>query len=149
MAASDDRCSVGSEDAVIRLLMEEYKSLRAEVTQRVAERTQLIVVAGGVAAILTAVGGLSFRTPHLYVAIAIVLFAVVWGLIGSRDMMLLGAHLVRLENRINLLAERAYGAPAVLTWERWISLEQGRRMSRLPWTPWRRRLRRRSTFDET
>ncbi|MFI6283332.1 hypothetical protein ACIBCM_01020 [Streptomyces sp. NPDC051018] len=109
--------TTGKEAEVIQLLLEEYRALRAEITQRVTERVQIVAAAGVGAVILTAAGGFSFGKPHLYAAFGVVLFALAWSRKGARDMAELGRHVRGLEIRINALAAEAYGVGDVLSWE--------------------------------
>jgi hypothetical protein len=110
-------CTPGAEDQVIQLLLEEYRALRGEVTQRVAERWQIAAIVGVVAAIMTAADGLSFRKPLPYAALLVAVVALGWWRQGNLAMRSLGDQLHTLESRINELAARAYGTSAVLTWE--------------------------------
>lgn len=132
MTESDELCTTGHERGVIELLLEEYKALRSEINQRVAERVRLTAAAGAIALILTATGNFPVGR-HLYTAAALVAFVTIWALWGLRRTIELGAHLARLEDRINALSMRAYGAPNVFTWEHWMAAKRRRRTERWRW----------------
>lgn len=110
----------------IATLFEEYRTLREEVTQRVASRMQMIGFAGIISALLAVSKEITFGAPTVYVAVLILLLAVLWLRGFNRAIQRIGRHLRTLEARINTLAAEAWGTPnALLTWE---SGTQGGRM---------------------
>ncbi|GAA0470124.1 hypothetical protein GCM10010361_37930 [Streptomyces olivaceiscleroticus] len=122
---------------MIQLLLEEYRGLRNEITQRLAERTQITAVVGVAAVIVTAGEGFSFGGPHFYVAVAILTLGALWARRGFREMWGIAVHLRHLEERINALAAKAHGSSAVLTWEQQVHTERRREARSRPWLrPW-------------
>ncbi|MET9012914.1 hypothetical protein ACWC4C_08915 [Streptomyces olivaceoviridis] len=102
----------------IATLFEEYRTLREEVTQRVASRMQMIGFAGVISALLAVSNKLTFSAPTVYIAVMVLLLAVLWLRGFNRAIQRIGRHLRALETRINTLATQAWGAPdALLTWE--------------------------------
>jgi hypothetical protein len=112
-------------DEEISALFEEYRTLREEITQRVAARMQMIGFAGIISALLVASNHLSVRSPGLYVSVLVLIVAVVWVRGTNRAIQRIGRHLRVVEARINAMAAQAWGSPDdLLTWETAI---QGRR----------------------
>lgn len=102
----------------IATLFEAYRTLREEVTQRVASRMQMIGFAGIISALLAVTNEFSFDAPAVYIAVLVVLLAVLWLRGFNRAIQRIGRHLRVLEQRINALATQAWGTPdALLTWE--------------------------------
>jgi hypothetical protein len=102
----------------IAALFEEYRTLREEVTQRVASRMQMIGFAGIISALLAVSNKLTFDAPTMYVAILVLVLAVLWLRGFNRAIQRIGRHLRTIEARINMLATQAWGTPdALLTWE--------------------------------
>jgi hypothetical protein len=102
----------------IAILFEEYRTLREEVTQRVASRMQMIGFAGIISALLAVSNKLSFNAPAVYIAVLVLLLAILWLRGFNRAIQRIGRHLRGLEERINALAMQAWGTPdALLTWE--------------------------------
>ncbi|MEU9626276.1 hypothetical protein AB0D89_05565 [Streptomyces luteogriseus] len=102
----------------IATLFEEYRTLREEVTQRVASRMQMIGFAGVISALLAVSKKFTFGAPTVYVAVLVLLLAVLWLRGFNRAIQRIGRHLRTLEARINALAAQAWGTPeALLTWE--------------------------------
>ncbi len=100
------------------VLLEEYRALREEVTQRVAARMQMIGFAGVVSAVLVVANKFTFDGPSVYVAVLLLLLAVVWLRGINLAIQRIGRHLRVVEARINALAVRAWGSSeTVLTWE--------------------------------
>lgn len=105
-----------SHDAeIISLLMREYESLRAEVSQRVAARMQILGFAGVIAALITT-GGLSPHKPNLYLAVLSVILGLLWLRDCNQGIQRIGRHLCRVEEEVNRLSTRAYGG-SPLSWE--------------------------------
>ncbi|WP_461033472.1 hypothetical protein [Streptomyces mayteni] len=100
---------------IIALRMREYDSLRNEIQQRVAARTQIAGFAGVIAALLSA-ENLSLDRPNLYVTALIVGFSLLWWRRSNLGILRLGHHLREIERDVNELATAAYGRPA-LSWE--------------------------------
>ncbi len=102
----------------IEALFEEYRTLREEVTQRVAARMQMIGFAGIISALLAVSNKLTFGAPTVYIALLVLLVAVLWIRGTNLAIQRLGRHLRGVETRINALAGEAWGTPdALLTWE--------------------------------
>ncbi|MBG7696616.1 hypothetical protein HCJ76_00495 [Streptomyces sp. MC1] len=105
-------------DREIAALFEEYRALREEVTQRVASRMQMIGFAGVVSALLAASDRIAPSGPALYIALAVLVLALLWLRGFNRAIQRIGQHLRDVEARINALAGQAWGTPeALLTWE--------------------------------
>jgi hypothetical protein len=112
-------CAEGKEPEAIALLLEEYKALRAEAVQRVANRMQMVGVLGVVAAILSVSGAVSLTSVNVYVAVGVAGLGTFWMRHNNRAVQRIGRQLRLVEERIDRLASRAYGAhDALLTWER-------------------------------
>jgi hypothetical protein len=110
--SNDDKvpCTPGKKPELITLLLEEYKGLRAEITQRLNARMQICALTTVVSASIVTSGGLSFRKPYIYVAILILVIGLV-GWIGlNRMTQRVADHVRKLEQRMNELAR----APMVL-----------------------------------
>ncbi|GHC65739.1 hypothetical protein GCM10010309_29210 [Streptomyces violaceochromogenes] len=102
----------------IAILFEEYRTLREEVTQRVASRMQMIGFAGIISALVAVSKKFTLGAPTVYVAVLVLLLAVLWLRGFNRAIQRIGRHLRTLEARINALATQAWGTPdALLTWE--------------------------------
>ena len=102
----------------IVILLDEYRALREEVTQRVAARMQLIGFAGAISALLVVSDKFTFRGPSMYVAALVLILAVVWLRGINLAIQRIGCHLRAVENRVNALAAQAWGSPErILTWE--------------------------------
>jgi hypothetical protein len=102
----------------IAILLEEYRALREEVAQRVASRMQMIGFAGIISALLAVSNKLTLSGRTAYIAVLVLLLAVLWLRGFNRAIQRIGRHLRTLEARINALATQAWGAPdALLTWE--------------------------------
>ncbi|MGW7382801.1 hypothetical protein [Streptomyces sp. NPDC054794] len=102
----------------IAALFEEYRTLREEVTQRVAARMHMIGFAGVISALLAASNKITFAGPTLYVAAVALLLALLWLRGINLAIQRIGTHLRGVEARINELASLAWGTPdAILTWE--------------------------------
>jgi hypothetical protein len=101
----------------IELLLEEYRTLRAEVVARLTVRAQVAVVVGASATVLAYAGGLSWRKPYVYIVFGALLFVVTWWRDMNRGRYSVANHIRELEGRINDLASAAYGAQPLLTWE--------------------------------
>jgi len=120
--ASDElNCTPGKEAEVIALLLEEYRALRAETTQRLTARIQVTGFIGVVVALLAATSDLTFRKPNLYFAFALTAVAWYWWHTMASGMYKVANQLQRLEENMNRLAVRAYGITGVskgpFTWE--------------------------------
>ncbi|MFB7286745.1 hypothetical protein [Actinacidiphila glaucinigra] len=116
-------------DQEIAALFEEYRALREEVTQRIAARMQMIGFAGIVSALFAVSTKLTFGTPSIYIAVLVLLLAVLWLRGTNLAIQRLGQHLRSVEARINALAAQAWGAPdELLTWES--GIQAGRRRVR-------------------
>ena len=115
----------------IAALFEEYRTLREEVTQRVAARMQMIGFAGIISALLAVSDNVTFGAPSVYVALLVLLLAVLWVRGTNVAIQRLGRHLRGVEARINALAVEAWGTPdALLTWES--TAQEGRMRVRGP-----------------
>ncbi|QIP83198.1 hypothetical protein GLX30_02900 [Streptomyces sp. Tu 2975] len=102
----------------VMVLLEEYRTLREEVTQRVAARMQMIGFAGAISALLVVSDSITFRGPNLYVAGLFLVLAVVWLRGTNLAIQRIGRHLRVVEARVNALAARAWGSSEhLLTWE--------------------------------
>lgn len=113
----------------IAALFEEYRTLREEVTQRVAARMQLIGFAGAISALLAVSNTLTFSGPSIYIAVLALALAVLWLRGTNLAIQRIGRHLRDIETRINTLAAQAWGSPcAILTWE--TRVHDGRRQVR-------------------
>ncbi|MFD3440647.1 hypothetical protein ACFWU3_24420 [Streptomyces sp. NPDC058685] len=100
------------------VLLEEYRALREEVTQRVAARMQMIGFAGVVSALLVVTNKFTFDGPSMYVALLLLLLAVVWLRGINLAIQRIGRHVRVVEARINALAAQAWGSSeSILTWE--------------------------------
>ena len=101
------------------LLLEEYRTLRAEFGQRVAARVQLLGFAGILSAVLATAGGFRLDAPNLYAGLVVAVVGLwAWRMTNGAAQRL-GRHLHDVEQRLNELAARTYGAQAPLfTWER-------------------------------
>ena len=113
-------CASGKEPEVISLLLEEYKTLRAEITQRLTARIQVAGFTGAVSAVLAASSNLSLRRPNLYVAVFLLGFAWYWWREMSSGIYRIAPQLRRLERDMNRLAARAYemtGSYGPFSWE--------------------------------
>ena len=130
-------CAPGEEPEVISLLLEEYKTLRAEITQRLTARIQVVGFTGAVAALLAASSNLSLRRPNLYIAILLLAFAWYWWREMSSGIYRIAPQLRRLERDMNRLAARAYkmtGSDGPFTWE---TMQQDLRLSAGRTARWR------------
>ncbi|MEU7101813.1 hypothetical protein AB0A66_26260 [Streptomyces longwoodensis] len=102
----------------IGLLLEEYRTLREEIIHRVAGRMQMIGFAGIISALLVVSDRLHFDAPSFYVAILVLVVALLWLRGINRAIQRIGLHLRHLEVRINDLAAQGYGSTEpVLSWE--------------------------------
>lgn len=105
-------------DEEISALFEEYRTLREEITQRVAARMQMIGFAGIISALLVTSNHLSTHSASIYVSALVLLVAVVWIRGTNLAIQRIGRHLRVVEARINVLAAQAWGTPdGILTWE--------------------------------
>ncbi|MDJ1135056.1 hypothetical protein [Streptomyces iconiensis] len=119
----------GNEAEIIALLMREYESLRAEVSQRIAARMQVLGFSGVIAALM-ATGGLSPDEPNLYLAVLSIILGLLWLRDCNQGMQRLGRHLREVEEEVNRLSTRAYGSGA-LSWER--KRHRSRQSERAAW----------------
>jgi hypothetical protein len=112
-------CAAGKESEAIALLLEEYRALRAESVQRVANRMQMVTILGILAAISTVSSdNFSFTSPGIYAAACVVGVAAFWIRHNNRAVQRIGRHLRLVEERIHQLANRAYGSQQpLLSWE--------------------------------
>ncbi|MFF3501507.1 hypothetical protein [Streptomyces sp. NPDC003247] len=102
----------------IALLLEEYRTLREEIIHRVAGRMQMIGFAGIISALLVVSDKLNFGAPAFYVAVLVLVVALLWLRGINRAIQRIGRHLRKIEERVNALAAQGYGSTdAVLTWE--------------------------------
>ncbi|MFG2135520.1 hypothetical protein [Streptomyces sp. NPDC048650] len=115
---------------IIALLLREYDTLRAEITQRISARTQIAGFAGVISAVVAGSGGLSLRGPNVYIALVIVAFSLVWWRDSNQGILRLGRHLRMLEEQVNALTGQLYGRP-VLSWE--VNRQTERRAERRAW----------------
>ncbi|MFM9709083.1 hypothetical protein [Streptomyces galilaeus] len=114
---------------VIDLMMKEYESLRAEVTQRINARQQAAGYAGAATAIIAAIGG-DIGVWRWVIVFAVVLLVVLFLQDSNKAIQRIGLHLQKLERDVNDLAMEIYGRE-VLTWE---TRRQGqRRRERVCW----------------
>lgn len=122
-------CTPGKEHELITLLLEEYKNLRSEITQRLATRGQALGLTAALSALLVASS--NSIVPRLLAILVLVLGFVFW--FGSnRAILYIADHVRELERRINELAKGAYGTTAhSLTWE---TRYHDRRMSSGRWS---------------
>lgn len=98
----------------ISLLLEEYRTLRDEVNQRVGSRMQMIGFAVVISALLVASDG----AGTYYIAALVLVIAALWLRGINRAIQRIGSHLRQIETRVNALAAQACGsAEGVLTWE--------------------------------
>ncbi|MEU5255143.1 hypothetical protein [Streptomyces longwoodensis] len=105
-------------DKEITLLLEEYRTLREEIIHRVAGRMQMIGFAGIISALLVVSDRLNFDAPGFYVAVLVLIVALLWLRGINRAIQRIGHHLRQLEARINDLAAAGYGSTSpVLSWE--------------------------------
>lgn len=105
-------------DKEIEALFEEYKALREEITQRVAARMQMIGFAGVISALFAVSNKITFSAPTVYVALLVLVLAVLWLRGTNLAIQRIGRHLRDVEARINLLGAEAWGSTAaILTWE--------------------------------
>ena len=112
-------CTTGREPEAIALLLEEYRALRAESVQRVANRMHMVGILGVVAAILSVSGDTSMTALDVYVAVGVAGLGTFWMRHNNRAIQRVGRQLRLVEERISRLAGTAYGAEdALLTWER-------------------------------
>ncbi|MFH8800896.1 hypothetical protein ACH4F6_15045 [Streptomyces sp. NPDC017936] len=102
----------------IALLLEEYRTLREEIIHRVAGRMQMIGFAGIISALLVISDKPNFGAPAVYVAVLVLVVALLWLRGINRAIQRIGRHLRTVEERINALAAQGYGSTGpVLTWE--------------------------------
>jgi hypothetical protein len=118
---------------VIGLLIEEYRTLREEVIQRLNGRVQLLAFAiagAGIAA--------SGKSPVFYGALggSLLLVGMVFWNRSKRGIEYLASHIARLERCINELSSRAYGTRGQFPFQ-W-ETEQARIRTRARW--WARRM---------
>ncbi|SEN16346.1 hypothetical protein [Actinacidiphila rubida] len=105
-------------DEEIAALLEEYRTLREEITQRISARMQLIGFAGIISALLAASDHLTYTSPSPYVSALTLLLAVLWVRGSNQAIQRIGRHLRGIEERINALAAQAWQSPEpLLTWE--------------------------------
>jgi hypothetical protein len=105
-------------DEEISALFEEYRTLREEITQRVAARMQMIGFAGIISALLVTSNHLSTHSASVYVSGLVLVVAVMWVRGTNLAIQRIGRHLRVVEARINVLAAQAWGSPDdLLTWE--------------------------------
>jgi hypothetical protein len=110
--------SSGMDGEAISLLLEEYKALRAEVTQRIATRAQIAGLGGVMAALLVASTKPSLQSVTAYGVAIVVLVGWLWWRDASRGLQRVADHLCMVERRLNRLAREVYGvAEDVFTWE--------------------------------
>jgi hypothetical protein len=103
-------------NAVIDLLLEEYRSLRQEIIQKQASQSSLLGF--GATGIGLAFGLTGSLGKALLAASLITLLGVYYHLITARNVALLSRHVAGLEERINTLARSEHPASEdVLTWE--------------------------------
>ena len=108
-------CAAGREIEVIKLLLEEYRILRAERTQRRTNRVQVGGLAGVLAALLIA-SELSLRV--YVVGFLVVIGAYVWWRDATRGLERTSERLYELERQLNRLAAQGYGVTRdVFRWE--------------------------------
>jgi hypothetical protein len=110
-------CRSGQEDQVIALLLEEYRTLRAEQISHLGTQGSMLAF-GGVAVVLVAglkgTGGAAFWVAVLSALVLGSYFY--WSRVAA--MVRLGRRISDIERRLNSLAETAYECSApVLTWE--------------------------------
>jgi hypothetical protein len=117
------------EHELITLLLEEHKSLRTEIIQRLATRGQAL----GLTAALSALIVTSDHSPFSWVLAGLVLvLGFIFWFGSNRAILYLADHVRELERRINGLTRDAYGATEdALTWE---TRYHHRRMSSGPWS---------------
>jgi hypothetical protein len=111
-----DGMSNGSEQIVIGLLLEEYRSLREAIVARATARAQMLAYVGAGAAVIITIGG---RTV---IAAIVIPGLILFGLLVFASMNRIGTiqslHVAELERRINALCRDAYGVSEdIFTWE--------------------------------
>jgi hypothetical protein len=105
-------------DEEISALLEEYRTLREEITQRISARMQMIGFAGIISALLAASNLLSYKSPSPYVSALTLVLAAFWVRGSNQAIQRIGRHLRGIEERINTLAAQAWQCPGpLLTWE--------------------------------
>ena len=86
----DRVCTAGSEAALISLLLEEYRSLRAEASTRISMKAQILGLGSAAAALLAATAGFSAKAPNLYAGIVILVLALVGWRLANQSILRLG-----------------------------------------------------------
>lgn len=121
----DDSRRRASAEGQLNLLLEEYRSLRAEVNQRIGASASLVgFVAAGAAFVVSSDGG---HVAWIAASIVGLLATAVWVsyLLSIRS---LGGYLRRLEGHINSCARVAYdvdGEAALMVWESRLAVNGG------------------------
>jgi hypothetical protein len=101
----------------IKILFEEYRSLRDEAKQRVSERMTLLGLLTAAAAVIASTHNAVWA--YVVAALFLVIGALVW-LRSWRTLDKLSRHIAALESEINDLAQAAYRLetrPCLLRWE--------------------------------
>jgi hypothetical protein len=133
-------CAPGKEPEVIALLLQEYGTLRIEITQRLTARIQVAGFTGAVAALIASTTGPTLRGPNLYIAITLLTFAWYWWREMSSGIYRIAPRLRQLEEDMNRLAARAYDIPDVSKGPfRWETLQHDARSSvgrTVRWRTW-------------
>ena len=113
----DVPCTSGKEHEIITLLLEEYKSLGDGVRQQQVARMQTLTLFAASSAIIASAGPFSITSRIVFVVTILIIGWAFWR--GSnRNTMRNATHIRHLEQRMNTLAARAYGATdGLFTWE--------------------------------
>jgi len=132
------------EDRAIQVLMEEYKTLRAEILQRISSNGQIpgFLVAGTaiVVSVLSISGHGLFRSLGLYISLTVLIGGYTYWRHNKIVYHRIGDHVASLEQEINQRAERAYGSNVgLLTWETYQKQVRAD-TARSPLAKWRYRL---------
>jgi hypothetical protein len=104
--ASTETEAIARKEAELQLLLEEYRTLRTELLQRISSRLQLLGFFGASAALVVGVRG--ERAAAYFLVLIVTVLAVYWW----RSAVLLGRvarRLVLIEARLNGLASMTYG----------------------------------------
>lgn len=109
-------CRPGKESDVIALLLEEYRTLRAEIVSRHSDRAQLLAFSAA------ATGLIASGRPPVVASIIVGVVAVCglgYWLSSNHGIQYVASHVAELETKINQLAAHAYGVSedGPLGWE--------------------------------
>src|SRR5689334_7952955 len=95
-------------EAELQLLLEEYRTVRAEVLQRIGSRAQLLGLLGASAALVIGLSDHQSVEAYLLGAVVVVVLTSYWWR-GALLLRRAAQHVVAIEERINLVAKSTYG----------------------------------------